>query len=668
MLFEMSMKNIRKSYKDYAIYFLTLILGVAIFYVFNSIDSQQAMLALTESSRDIIKLMVSLLSGVSVGVSIILGFLIIYANGFLIRRRKKEFGIYMTLGMSKQSISRILLGETLIIGFISLVIGLSIGIFVSQFMSILIGKMFEADMEQYRFVFSREATIKTILYFGIMFVLVILFNVIAIGKCKLIDLISASRKNQQIKLKHPVLSVIVFLISIGMLSYSYYSVTSDYLNLSNVKCLIVIVIGSVATYLFFWSLSGFFLVVTKRAKNFYLRGLNAFVLKQINSKINTMVFTMTIICLMLFLSIGAISTGMSLKESCNADIKNGAPVDISINKTVSEKEPSTIEEVLRDSGFDLKQLKKGYVEIPQYASCQLTMGDLLGAKSIEELTKQFPLVKWDTPADIFLESDYNRLAALYGRETYTLEDDEYVAVCTFKNIEGYQNDSLKAGVELTVDGKTFHPKYTNCKDGMIILGNQTFNVVVLPDSAFENRETLAVSSHVLAADYNGSSKEELAAIEKNVDSLKPDKKYEELNAISKIKLTESNTGIAAIVTFVGLYIGIIFLVTSAALLALKELSETADNKERYMLLRKLGAEDTMIHHSLLMQIGIFFFMPLFLAVIHAIFGITFVNKMLVVLLDKNLMKPIILSIFIYGIIYMIYFFSTYFGSKRILED
>ena len=196
----------------------------------------------------------------------------------------------------------------------------------------------------------------------------------------------------------------------------------------------------------------------------------------------------------------------------------------------------------------------------------------------------------------------------------------------------------------------------------------TFNVVVLPDSAFESGESLTVSSHVLAADYNGSSKDDLAAIEEKVESLQPDKKYEELTAMTKIKVAESNTGVAAIVTFVGLYIGIVFLVTSAALLALKELSETADNKERYMLLRKLGTEDAMVHHSLLMQIGIFFFMPLFLAVIHAIFGITFVNKMFVVLLDKNLMKPIVLSIFIYGIIYMIYFFSTYFGSKRILEE
>lgn len=156
MLFKLSFENMKKSFKDYAIYFLTLVLGVAIFYMFNSLDSQEAMLSVSQSAREMIKLMVSMLGMVSVFVAVILGLLIVYANNFLINRRKKEFGIYMTLGMGKTQISKIILIETILIGIISLGIGIVIGVFASQLMSVLVSKLFEADMSEFTFVFSRK--------------------------------------------------------------------------------------------------------------------------------------------------------------------------------------------------------------------------------------------------------------------------------------------------------------------------------------------------------------------------------------------------------------------------------------------------------------------------------------------------------------------------------
>lgn len=151
MLFKISVKNIRKSFKDYAVYFFTLILGVAVFYVFNAIDSQTVMLDVRKNVYDIIKLMNEMLSGVSVFVSCVLGFLIIYASRFLIKRRNKEFGIYLTLGMSKRKISIILFFETLLIGIVSLVVGLFLGAVLSQFMSILVANLFDADMTKFKF-------------------------------------------------------------------------------------------------------------------------------------------------------------------------------------------------------------------------------------------------------------------------------------------------------------------------------------------------------------------------------------------------------------------------------------------------------------------------------------------------------------------------------------
>ena len=184
MLFKLSIRNMKKSFKDYAIYFLTLVLGVAIFYMFNSLDSQQAMLEVSQSTRSMIQLLVQMLGMLSVFIAIVLGFLIVYANNFLINRRKKEFGIYMTLGMGKRQISKIILLETILVGIISLAIGLIIGIFASQLMSILVGKLFEADMSKFEFVFSTDSCIKTCVYFAIMYIAVMLFNTITINNSK----------------------------------------------------------------------------------------------------------------------------------------------------------------------------------------------------------------------------------------------------------------------------------------------------------------------------------------------------------------------------------------------------------------------------------------------------------------------------------------------------
>ena len=129
MLFKLSFNNMKKSIKDYSIYFLTLGIGVEIFYMFNSIDSQQAMLRVSSSQREIIKLMITMLGFVSVFVAIVLGLLIVYANNFLINRRKKEFGIYMILGMGKRKISKIILMETIFVGIISLIVGLVVRYF-----------------------------------------------------------------------------------------------------------------------------------------------------------------------------------------------------------------------------------------------------------------------------------------------------------------------------------------------------------------------------------------------------------------------------------------------------------------------------------------------------------------------------------------------------------
>ena len=666
MLFKLSLKNIKKSFKDYAIYFLTLILGVAIFYVFNSMDSQQAMLDISSSTREIIKLMLSLLAGVSVFVSFILGFLIVYANNFLIKRRKKEFGVYMTLGMGKGKISKILFIETLIIGIISLIVGLIIGIFASQLMSVVVAKMFEADMTGYKFVFSQAAMVKTIIYFGIMYLLVMIFNTVTISNYNLIDLLTASKKNEK-------LSVLMFLVSIGILALAYYKVTSDANILSGKQLLMAIALGVVGTFLFFWSLSGFLLKLIQSNKKIYLKDLNAFVLRQIDSKINTTVFSMTVICLMLFFTISILSSALSLNKSLRDNLTEVTPADISITKSMDlnegtkeniENSKISIEEDLKKSSLDFNESFSDFSEITEYQAPNITLKTTLG-ETVNEVLSQFQMLQVDSYEGIVKISDYNKIAKILKEKELTLKDNEYIVLCDYDNMKVFRDKALEKETKININGKEYSPKYKECVKGFLDIssGHTNIGVILVPDEAVEG--LLRKTNHFTAI-YKGNNDEEKQKIENKILALNLDDNN--LNARSKISLYEASVGLGAVVTFIGIYLGVIFLISSAAILALKELSESSDNIQRYEILRKIGTDEKIINKALFKQIGIFFIMPLMLAIVHSIFGIKFANIILEgISQTEGLLPSIIMTAIFILIIYGGYFIATYFQSKSIIK-
>lgn len=689
MLFKLSIKNIRKSIKDYTIYFLTLILGVCIFYMFNSLDSQEAMLVMNSSTKMIVELMVDLIAMVSVFVAVVLGFLIVYANNFLIKRRKREFGLYMTLGMGKGQISRILLFETIFIGLFSLVIGMLAGVFGSQLMSILVAKLFSADMSKYEFVFSKAAAIKTCLYFGVMYIAVMLFNVVTISKYKLIDLLTAIRKNEKVKMKNPLLCVIVFLTAVSMLGYAYYKVTGGLDTLDTIdKLTYPILLGVVSTFLIFWSLSGFILKLAQSRKNMYLRGTNLFVLRQIHNKINTTVVSMTVICLLLFMTISVLSSALSLNNVMTKDLEEMTPVDLNLCKTANLPENSDYTEVqiedsrlkisdtLKNAGFDLNVLRD-IVEVDTYATNDLTFKDTLGGL-YAEIKAEFPYISYDHAEEIIKVSDYNQVAEEYGIPQYELKDNEYIILCNYGNFKEFRDRALANHTKITIAGREYSSKYTECQQGFLEMSASHTNVgiILVPDSC-ELTENMK-ERHFLIADYNADTEEEKEKIEQmfvnysenSADFI--DKILEQgiqLDGMTKISIYESSKGVATVVTFIAIYLGMIFLIASSAILALKELTENSDNKQRYTVLRKIGVDESMINRSLLKQIAIFFIVPLILAVIHSVFGIQFALKLIAVQAQPKEMLPSVIATAVFLIaVYGGYFLATYTGSKNIIKE
>lgn len=665
MLYKLAFQNIKKSMKDYAVYFFTLILGVAVFYIFNAMGQQTVMLPLQQSTQDILRLMMNVLKVVSVFVAIVLGCLILYANQFLMKRRKKEFGLYMMLGMGKWKISAILLFETIGIGILSLIVGLGIGVIASQLTSALVANMFETDMEKFTFVYSAEAMWKTVLYFVLMYIPAVLFNAVMIGRCKLIDLFQASRRNEEVRMKNPVLCMVIFAAAAIMLGQAYWQVTKGAVTLETFLDVIFVMFrGALGTYLVFWSLSGLLLKLAMQRKTLYFHHLNSFTFRQIHSRVHTMVAAMTIICLLLFMSICVLSCGLYMNKEATAELNERIPVDLQISK--SGDSHFSIAESLEKLGVSGKQLSD-VLELNVYRDNSISGEQTLGS-AWEQAVSKYPGLSMEPPLFVKI-SDYNHLAKLTGQSGYTLKEDEYMIIADFDRMAAIRDMGLEAGTELHLLGRTYVPKYKSCKNGYIWINSSHVNggIFLVPDMAVEDG---LLYKSVFTANYHADSKSEKREIEKKilVSEEKPEAVNDKIEVSSKISISEASLGVGAMATFIGLYLGVVFLITSAAILALKELSESADNRERYLVLRKLGADENMVRRSLFRQIGIFFLMPLLLAAIHSVFGIQVVGAMFSMTGQEWITSSVVSTAGIIVLIYGGYFLITYFCSRNIVKD
>lgn len=378
MLINLALKNSKKSFRDYAVYFLTLVLGVCVFYMFNSIYEQQIILNVTQSQIGVMRAVSQVLSYVSIFVAVILGFLIVYGNKFFIKRRKKELGIYMTLGVEKSQISTILLLETTFVAVVALIIGIILGVFFSQFMAVFTAKLLDVDITTFKFIFSPGAAIKSLLYFGIIFFVVVLSNTFVLGKYKLIDLIYDERRNETIKLKKTWVSIAVFILSVSLLAFAYMLVLNGGLQEVGLV-LIAMILGSVGTLLFFFSLTGILMMLIQSNKRIYYNSLNMFVLRQLGNKINTNYVSISVVCIVLLLVVGTFFSGYSMQDALKNELNQSYEsfnYDFSFYNYGSDgKPPASIydnlpEDVQKFTGI------KSYVEVVTYEDSELTYEDL----------------------------------------------------------------------------------------------------------------------------------------------------------------------------------------------------------------------------------------------------------------------------------------------------
>jgi len=653
VLTKLVFKNVGKSMQDYTVYFFTLVFGVSIFYMFNSIYAQQDIMVVTEILTDSMIALRKILSVISVFVAVILGFLIVYANSFFIRRRKKEMGIYMTLGMSKGKISAILVFETFLMGLLALIAGLIIGVFGSQFMSVFTAKIFEADMTAYKFIFSPDAAVKSILYFAVIFLTVIIFNTIAVSKYKLIDLIYGGRKNESLKIRSTKLSVLVFLVSIVFLGTAYALVLKNGIININRIFLWSIILGTAGSLLFFFSLSGILTKLVQSNKKLYYKNLTMFVTRQLTSKINTNFISISVVSIVLLLVIGIFSTGYSMKNILTADLKETAPYDVSFYgdgkgnyKTIYESLPLSIKGI--DAISHEYSIYRGDLHYKDFPVDYSSLSFDIGKRGL----------------DFVMFSDYQKFLEMQGMEKADLPGNGYFIIASGDVYQHIAQQFLDRNVTISLGGKTLQPKgeVQNIK-----LSNSDSGITFVVNDGFSETLNKSPDQVLNMICKTGEGSKEL---QENLNQYSNSEDYQEKGFwyySSREEIYASSLAMKAIISFLAIYLGIVFMVACAAILAIQQLAQASDNKERYALLRKLGAEKKMLDRALFVQILCYFLLPFILGIVHSIVGLTAVNNVMMAFERVNVMDSVFIPALFIVLIYGVYFGLTYIGCKHILR-
>lgn len=682
MYSKIAINNVKKSFKDYTIYFLTIAFAVCIFYSFNSIESQKALLDMNKNQTEYMTIVTTLISWVSVFVSFILGGLILYANNFLIKKRKKELGIYMTLGMSKGKISTILLMETLIVGILSLIAGLLLGLVVSQGLSLFTAKLFDVGMTQFKFVISGSAILKTVLYFALIFGVLMIFNTRIIAKYKLIDMLTAARKSEDIKIKNPIVSSIIFIVAMIILGIAYYLVTKSGLNPEKLGFKLSIVFGIIGTAGIFYGIAGFLLAIIQRSKNIYLKKLNIFITRQISSKVNTNFVSMTVISLMLFITIVLLSTGLSFKSAIEKGII--APFDASVKLfTDEDSKYKSMEDVFKAINYEFKE--EDPVFITSYTIEGIDPNTILKDYSVGDFKKSLDDGKhrWEH-IDAIKISDYNKIRSLYDEKPLTISDNEILVTSNFTAAKDSVKNFIEKSPQVNINGKEYKVANKEYLSEAIYNSEIADNVltIIVPDDFKDMTLNLSYMNMNYKNPNNPAEEEEMNRLFDSLSGYKNEgplsSSYtkgadDEIHNLPMIKATkkqvyEQSKGFTTMTLYIGLYLGIVFLISSAAVLALQQLSEASDSSDRYKALKKIGATEKMINKTIFTQTVIYFAMPLTLAIVSSIVGINVVNKFIALYGKPNIGPTALLTLSILVIVYGGYFYVTYTGYKGVIKN
>lgn len=645
---ELAKRNVKNSSRDYLIYFLTLAFSVALFYTFNSIDAQFAAFDIPDR-LNFLAFSTGMLAAVSVLVCLIIGFLVVYANHFMLRRRKREMGVYMTLGMEFQDISTLLWRETGMIGGASLAAGLASGILLSQGLSFATAKIIGVEIANYRFVLSIKAIMMSVLFFGILFFFVYRWNVRVIRKMELLELLYAEKKNETVS-KGKAVDTLLFILGAVMLIIGYVVIAAPdkrYFLQGLFEGICFIAAGSILLCL---SISAVLVKVCKKSKKYYYSRLHLFAVNQLGSRLKSAGLSIGVVSILICLAISVMTIGLGAGKTLVSDADAVAPYDVSfsIREEIEGLNDLTAEQALAQKGFTISDYVKDLAELRIYTSDEITWA-IFDSNSNSRQNKAY----------IVGADDYNRVMALKGIPPVILRENEYAVNYNVEEKEKTLRNFIENGSTLDLNGTLLTP----AKDGL-------YRRTYINENGFADGGTLIVPQRLtkgLTLTWvvcNGSFRDSDSYRKLTADYIRiPTRIVFYTHKDIKIEIMSN----ILTVTYIGIYLGITFLIAAGAVLALQQLSQAADNDYRYGLLRKFGTDEADMREALLTQLLAYFGIPFVLAVLNAVFIVAGVFAGTEELSIWSITQTGIVTGGLVIVVYGLYFMVTYTGSKRILR-
>ena len=613
MFSKLAFRNVRRSFRDYGVYLLTLTFGVCLFYTFNSLDGQGAMIYLAQSQNPMAQVIQSCIDIFSVFVAVVLACLILYANSFLLRRRKRELGTYLLLGLSQGQVSRLLFLETGLIGLASLVLGLGLGLLASQGLSALTLSMFSLRVDAFGLAFSPRAVVRTAVYFGLIFLLVMVFSGLQVSRAKLLDLMQSGRRNEELRLRPLWVSVVQFAAGVVCLLIAYAILLISgmaYAIILPMLCIPMLGLGTLGTLLVFKSLSGFVLRLVQSRPKLYFKNLNVFTLRQWISKVHSTYLAQTVICILLLLAMGITASSIGLNNTIESMTGHQAPFDITVQNQNADSQ--------------------GTIDFPA----------LLAAHGVEE-------------SDLAWQQD----TIFYYNDPAVTGIEDASAAIRLSDCQALLSRSGQPAYRGPVPG------YLTGVEEQLTTGNLGLSCVVVPD---EMAQKLEVRRQVWSADYAGDEEDTENRVQDALAAYQMEHGW--LRVETRLNLYQETMGSKILALFLGLYLGLTFLLAAAAVLALQQLSQAADNAGRYAILRRLGAEENLVSRSAVEQVALAFLLPLGLALVHTVVGMKAANDLIAQAAKVDSVQSALVTALVLLLVYGGYFLATSLACRRLARD
>lgn len=724
MLCKLAWGNVRRAGRDYLVYLLTLTLGVTVFYAFNTISMQVDIAGIDEEG--LAQVMGSMLGYLTYFLAGVMAFLMVYANNFIMKRRKKEFGLYQVLGMGRGRVATIMALETVIVSVVAFVVGIVLGVGLSQLMTFFTASLFKTQIANSHFFFSVHAFNLTLACMLVMFVLTLLLNLRAVRRTKLIELMGAERRNESIKTRNPWIAIAIFAVGVVLVGVAYYRLLRDGFPLTATDSKlqeamnqfgITTAMVTVGTFALFWGLSGMLIKLLQSLHSVYWRGLNMFTVRQLSAKVNTVCFSMGVIAMILFLAITSVTCGMSIANVMNENLERYNPVDVS--QTYVYYTPETLDYykeyvnpseadrmVLADTTVDLYPAWHGkgksadnndetgkkvdiadvageHVQIDSYLSYpfggsnpSVTPSEMCKIMG-EKLPKAFGGSNADTMG-LFVTpaSQYNKLRQMMGEEPVHIGRDQYLLTCDMGGeLVDLYTKYMAGGHTLTLGGHELKPATDKSDEDTAAIANSAMGsnpgTVVVADELLSQLNLQPYSSSLLVNYKQGMDTTEADESIKNtvLDNLLVDGKEPGSWGIfiTRSEMYTQAAQMNGLISYLAIYIGFVLVVACAAILSIQQLSNVADGSRSYRVLAQIGCDDRQIRHSVMAQQAVFFLFPLAVGLAHSFVALKVIIELVSIFGNMSIGGTVGLTCAIFLAAYGGYFLVTYLMSAGMVQ-